>query len=36
VIANFDIQVLNPMGTMAYFKKNWPKDLQEDVLACAE
>ncbi|KAG2351374.1 hypothetical protein BDR07DRAFT_1386077 [Suillus spraguei] len=28
--------VLNPMGKMAYFKKNWPEDLQQDVLACAE
>jgi hypothetical protein len=21
---------------MAYFKKNWPEDLHEDVLLCAE
>jgi hypothetical protein len=24
------------MGKMAYFKKNWPEELQDDVLVCAE
>lgn len=24
------------MGKMAYFKKHWPEDLQEEVIACAE
>ncbi|KAN0120573.1 Ribonuclease H-like domain containing protein [Russula decolorans] len=28
--------LLNPMGKMAYFKKNWPEELQDDVLVCAE
>jgi hypothetical protein len=30
------IAVLNPVGKMAYFKKNWLEELQDDVLACAE
>jgi hypothetical protein len=35
---NFAIttQVLDPMGKLAYFKKNWPEHLHEDVLACAK
>ncbi|KAG1823967.1 uncharacterized protein BJ212DRAFT_1476821 [Suillus subaureus] len=28
--------LLDPTGKMLYFKKNWPKDLQDEVLACAE
>jgi hypothetical protein len=30
------LAVLDPMGKMAYFKKHWPEDLQDDVLSCAE
>ena len=28
--------VLDPTAKMAYFKKHWPEDLQDDVLSCAE
>jgi hypothetical protein len=24
------------MGKMAYFKKYWPENIQDEVLACAE
>jgi hypothetical protein len=30
------IIVLNPSEKMAYFKKHWPADIQEDVMGCAE
>jgi hypothetical protein len=32
----YRISVLDPMGKMTYFKKNWPEELQDDVLVCAE
>ncbi|KIM87794.1 hypothetical protein PILCRDRAFT_85648 [Piloderma croceum F 1598] len=28
--------LLDPTGKMAYFKKHWPENLQDEVLACAE
>ncbi|KAG2111385.1 hypothetical protein BD769DRAFT_1674378 [Suillus cothurnatus] len=28
--------LLDPTGKMLYFKKNWPENLQDDVLNCAE
>ena len=28
--------VLNPSGKLAYFKKHWSADLQEDIVRCAE
>jgi hypothetical protein len=28
--------VLDPTAKMAYFKKNWPEDLHDNVLSCAE
>jgi hypothetical protein len=27
-------KVLDPTSKMAYFKKNWPEHLQDEVLAC--
>jgi hypothetical protein len=28
--------VLDPTAKMAYFKRNWPEDLHDNVLLCAE